>query len=178
MLTQFYCPPRRGTRSLLDQFESAADDGYLVADDCLFNPTKMKKGGQNCFGGVMYVTVTIFLIASQFSPRFSPTGINITIRDFRHNDGSRRMLELAQEMEQVFPTYDNSGQRVTAVYTHYRRLNSGCESNFEKPECSGSCDSCSGKIAKAKCLARKYKCKGSSVEVSPYILHLDKFPKR
>jgi hypothetical protein len=170
-------------RSLLDQFESAADDGYLVADHCLFNPTKMKKGGQNCFGGVMYVTATILfmrvLIATQFPSYFSPTGINtMTIRDFQHNDGSRRMLELAQEMEQVFPTYDNSGQRVTAVYTHYRRLNSGCESNFEKPECSGSCDSCSGKIAKAKCLARKYKCKGSSVEVSPYILHLDKFPKR
>lgn len=74
------------------------------------------------------------------------------------------MLELAHEMEDVFPTYDLSGQRITAVHSHYRMLTTGCTTKFEGPDCEGSCTSCSGKVAKAKCKARKLKCKASSIE--------------
>jgi hypothetical protein len=84
--------------------------------------------------------------------------------DFLSNDGSNRLLEQALEMESVFPTYDLSGQRITALHSHYRILTAGCTATFNKPSCQGGCDSCSGKIAKAKCKARQLKCKASSIQ--------------
>lgn len=84
--------------------------------------------------------------------------------DFATNDGSQRMLELAAEMETVFPTYDLSGERITSVHTHYRMLTGSCSSSFEGPDCSGDCSGCSGKVNIAKCKARQLKCKGSSIE--------------
>ena len=85
---------------------------------------------------------------------------------FAADDGKRRLLELAQEMEEVFRTHDSAGQSITSVadHSHYRMLTSGCTTDFSKPKCAGSCASCSGTIAKAKCKARKLKCKVSSVE--------------
>lgn len=71
------------------------------------------------------------------------------------------MLQLAQEMEEVFPSYDLSGHRVTPVHSHHRMLS--CSSTFVKPDCVGTC-SCTGKVELAKCKARQLKCKGSSVE--------------
>jgi hypothetical protein len=90
--------------------------------------------------------------------------------DFLNDDGSRRLLEQAQEMEDVFPFYDLSGQRITAVQSHYRVLTTGCTATFTKPKCQGSCDSCSGKIAKAKCKARQLTCKAKSIEGTILIL--------
>ena len=87
-----------------------------------------------------------------------------TSSDFANDDGSRRLLELAEELEDVFPTHDLSGQRVTAVHSHYRMLTAGCPTKFAKPKCEGSCTSCKGKVAKAKCKARKLKCKASSIK--------------
>lgn len=103
--------------------------------------------------------------------------------DFATNDGSTRLLELAQEFENVFPTHDLSGQRVTAVHSHYRMLTAGCPTTFVKPNCEGSCTSCSGKVAKAKCKARQLKCKGRLISCfccplcdvfNTIIQHLDK----
>ena len=82
--------------------------------------------------------------------------------DFVNDDGSRRLLELAQELEDVFPTHDLSGQRVTAVHSHYRMLTAGCSSNFIAPTCAGSCDFCFDEATKAKCKARKLRCLGTS----------------
>ena len=84
--------------------------------------------------------------------------------DFAYDDGSRRLLELAQEMEEVFPTYDLTGHRITTVHSHYRRLSIGCSPTFTPPDCKGLCVACSGKVAESKCKARQLKCKGSSVE--------------
>ena len=83
--------------------------------------------------------------------------------DFVNDDGSRRLLELAQELEEVFPTHDLSGQRVTTVHSHYRMLTAGCSSNFIPPTCSGSCTSCAGEVAQAKCKARKLRCQGQLI---------------
>lgn len=80
--------------------------------------------------------------------------------DFASDDGSRRMLELAQELEEVFPTYQ-SGQRVTPVHTHHRMLS--CATTFKGPDCAGSC-SCSSKVDLAKCKARQLKCKAQNVQ--------------
>ena len=63
----------------------------------------------------------------------------------------------------VFPTFDLSGHRITTVHSHYRILASGCTLIFSKPKCEGGCSSCNGKKAKAKCYARRLKCKGTSL---------------
>ena len=63
--------------------------------------------------------------------------------NFVNDDGSRRLLEKAHEMEEVFPTYDLSGNRVTTVNTHYRMLTESCSAEFAVPDCEGSCDGCS-----------------------------------
>jgi hypothetical protein len=70
------------------------------------------------------------------------------------------MLELAQELEEVFPTYDISGNRITPVMSHHRML--ACATSFTGPDCDGSCD-CSG-VEKAKCKARQLKCKAVNIE--------------
>lgn len=76
-------------------------------------------------------------------------------------------------MEEVFPSYDLSGHRITTVNTHYRRLSATCASKFEKPDCKGKCSGCSGKIATAKCKARMLKCKGSAIGLSfPFMSNL------
>ena len=87
-----------------------------------------------------------------------------SLSDFANDDGSRRLLELAQEMEEVFPSYDLAGQRITTVNSHYRRLAAGCSPTFTPPDCEGLCVSCGGKVAESKCKARQLKCKGSSLE--------------
>lgn len=71
---------------------------------------------------------------------------------------------MATEMEEVFPTHDLSGHRITTIHTHYRRLTSGCTTSFSAPDCAGSCSSCTKGAAKAKCKARQLKCKGSSIQ--------------
>ena len=82
-------------------------------------------------------------------------------------------MELAHELEEVFPTYDLSGQRITTVNSHYRRLAAACTAKFAKPDCKGSCTACSGKIAKAKCKARQLKCKGAVKGLSfPFMSNL------
>jgi hypothetical protein len=82
-------------------------------------------------------------------------------RDFATNDGTSRMLQLAQEMEEVFPTYDLSGHKVTPIHSHHRMLS--CGTTFVAPDCIGSC-SCTGKVELSKCKARQLKCKGNSVQ--------------
>ena len=128
----------RGLRTLAALFASADDDGILVADSCIFKPTEPFTPLSSCEGGAV---------------------------DFATNDGSSRLLEIATEMEEVFPTYDLSGHRITTVHTHYRRLSSECTASFSaSDDCAGSCSGCSGTAAKAKCKARQLKCKGSSIQ--------------
>jgi hypothetical protein len=71
------------------------------------------------------------------------------------------MLEMSTEFEEVFPTYDSSGHRITPVHSHNRILTNDCTPTFEKPSCRGSCAGCSGKVATAQCKARQLECKGS-----------------
>lgn len=63
-------------------------------------------------------------------------------------------------MEEVFPTYDLSGNRVTTVNTHYRMLTESCTAEFAVPDCEGSCDGCSW-TEKMMCKARRLKCKAN-----------------
>lgn len=88
--------------------------------------------------------------------------------DFINDDGSRRLLELAEEFENVFPSYDISGQRITSTHSHYRMLTTNCPSNFVKP-CNGSCNSCGSVKATALCKARKLRCKASTVKGEIFI---------
>ena len=99
------------------------------------------------------ITADISLIIAPIGP-FS---------DFLQDDGSRRMMELAQELEDVFPSYDLSGQRITSIHSHYRMLTTNCPSKFEDP-CNGTCNSCGSIKATALCKARKLRCKASSVK--------------
>ena len=102
------------------------DDAMVLAESCSFRPGQ-RGGPPTCTGGVA---------------------------DFASNDGSRRLLEQAREMENAFPTYDSSGHPVSPAH---RWL--ACTAVFRTPDCTGSC-SCSGRTAIAKCRARKLKCKG------------------
>ena len=82
-------------------------------------------------------------------------------------------------MEEVFPTQDLTGQRITkvAAHSHYRILTEGCSIIFQPPNCEGSCSSCIGEVASAKCKSRQLKCKGSSLEGLGFpfskLLHLE-----
>lgn len=73
--------------------------------------------------------------------------------------GSSEVRRLAQEMDELFPTYDASGQRITPVH----RFLSDCTDDFSPPSCIGSC-SCGGGTKDAKCKARKLKCKAGSIK--------------
>ena len=111
-----------------------------------------------------------------------------TFSDFLNDDGSRRFLEVATEMEEVslmfkyllpsaehimtiisgfnallkiFPTYDLGGHRITTVSSHYRMLTSGCTDTFTPPECSGVCSGCDWTTV-ALCEGRWMKCKANS----------------
>ena len=108
------------------------NENIVLADSCSFTPGQ--RGGPSCSGG---------------------------LADFKNNDGSRRLLEQAREMEIAFPTYDSTGQPVSP---EHRWLQSGCTAIFNEPDCTGTCSGCSGKTAKAKCNARKLKCKGKSIQ--------------
>ena len=80
------------------------------------------------------------------------------------DDAERFLEQLAKEMEEVFPTYDLSGHRITTTLTHHRMLTEGCSIAFLKPDCEGSCSSCSGKKAKENCKRKKTSCKGSALD--------------
>lgn len=86
--------------------------------------------------------------------------------DFGNDDGSRRLIEMHEEMEEVFPLYDSSGLPMSA--SQHRFLPSGkCTPTFSQDnDCVGNCKGCTGKVAKAKCTARKLKCKGSAAGIS------------
>jgi hypothetical protein len=73
---------------------------------------------------------------------------------------------MSTEFEEVFPTYDSSGHRITPVHSHNRILTAECTPTFAKPDCTGSCAGCSGKVATAKCKARQLGCKGVQVGFS------------
>jgi hypothetical protein len=106
-------------------------DNIILAESCIFKPGG---AGVVCEGGAF---------------------------DFLKNDGSeealRQMREL-QEMEDIFPTYDAGGNRITSV----RLLQNECTATFEGPDCVGSCTGCSTKTANAKCKARTLKCKAQN----------------
>lgn len=74
--------------------------------------------------------------------------------------GNRRiLLEEMQSFDEVFPTYDSGGNRITPA----RFLVDTCNTRtFSGPQCTGSCADCSDKIQKAKCLARLTKCKAKN----------------
>jgi hypothetical protein len=79
------------------------------------------------------------------------------------NDGVGSRMLLAQELEEIFPSYDSSGQRVTPVYSHYRMLEASCPTQFSSPDCEGSCSDCDGAEA-AICIAKQLKCKAENVQ--------------
>ncbi len=75
------------------------------------------------------------------------------------DSGTRRMLlEEMQSFDEVFPTYDSGGNRITPA----RFLVDTCTQTFSGPQCTGNCNGCSDKIQKAKCLARLTKCKAKN----------------
>lgn len=62
-----------------------------------------------------------------------------------------------EEIEQVFPTYDSAGNRVSS----HRFLQSTCTAVFDPDNaCVGSCDGCTSML-KPKCKASEMKCKNS-----------------
>lgn len=95
---------------------------------------------------------------------FKASGVDCTggVAGFKEDDGSEqagRYLEQLQEMDDVFPLHDAAGNRMTSAH----RFLMSCNAKFEKENnCDGQC-SCSG-TAKAKCIARKTKCKAGSIE--------------
>ena len=109
------------------------DDNMILAESCSFRPGQRGRR-PDCTGGVA---------------------------DFVSDDGARRLLEHAREMESAFPTYDLSGEPVSPAH---RWLQSGCTAIFRGPDCIGGCGSCSGRTATAKCRARMLKCKGQSIQ--------------
>lgn len=124
----------RGMQSLAKLFASADEDGILLARECLF-----KASGMRCYGGAIDLA-----------------------EDIRAIFGSREMLELAQRMEEVFPTYDLSGERITTVHTHYRRLNAACATTFVKPACYGTCLNCASPKLETECKVKQLQCKGEA----------------
>lgn len=82
------------------------------------------------------------------------------LSDFSTNDGTRKLLQLSQEMEETIVTYDAWGNLISP---EHRFLQDGCPLTFTKPDCIGTCAKCTG-VNKVKCRARQLACKGSSIE--------------
>ena len=100
---------------------------------------------------------------------FKPGAFNCDggLTDFISNDGSRRLLEMQEEMEEVFPLYDLSGLPMSASQSRFLS-STDCTAKFSQDnDCAGSC-SCSGlgSLAKAKCKGRELRCKGTSAGIS------------
>jgi hypothetical protein len=84
--------------------------------------------------------------------------------DFATNDGipeSNRYLEELYELDEIFPSYDAGGNRITP---HRILQSSNCNTLFSGDNsCAGSC-TCDNKTLKAKCRARQLKCKAQNTE--------------
>ena len=83
------------------------------------------------------------------------------VMDLLTNSGIGDTRRLAQEMEDTFVTYDAGGLPVSP--THRWLQGQNCD-DFEEAPCEGSCSGCSSKTKKAKCNARKLRCKGKNTE--------------
>lgn len=105
----------------------------VLADNCTFN-----SAGFECYGGAA---------------------------DFATDDGitqSNRYLEELHELDEIFPSYDAGGNRITP---HRILDNSNCNTQFlGDNNCAGSCTPCDSIALKAKCRARQLKCKAQNTE--------------
>ena len=120
--------------STLPPLQKLAGDDILLAESCIFRPGE----DLDCTGGVS-------------------DGIG-------EAEANRNLAEL-QQLDDLFPTYDAGGNRITPT----RYLQSGCDTIFKEKSnncgddfSSDPCKSCSG-TKKAKCLARKTRCKLDSI---------------
>lgn len=80
--------------------------------------------------------------------------------DFLDDDGSRRLIEMRQEMQETFVTYDASGLPVSPAH----RFLADCTASFVGPDCEGSCTGCGSKANTAKCKGRELACKAKNVQ--------------
>jgi len=84
------------------------------------------------------------------------------LADFAKDDGSRRQLQLAKEMEETFVTYDLSGHPISPAH---RFMTEKCTPTFDpKEDCAGSCDGCERGRDTVKCEGRFLRCKANSIE--------------
>ena len=93
------------------------------------------------------------------------------LTDFLKDDGSRRLIEMHEEMEEVFPMYDAAGQLMSPSERRFLPAASKCQATFTIEDGCGNSRSCTkqgcgGKVAFAKCRGRQGKCLGSKVGIS------------
>jgi hypothetical protein len=154
-------PVVRQVISLYNQmvsFYKKFDDGNIeVADDCTFTA----QNGYVLFTSV-YNCIPFFLV--KLTPvRFDLHSVVCSggLTDFSTNPGTRQLLQMSREMEEVFVTYDAWGNPISP---QHRFLTSDCQLTFAKPDCIGICTGCPPGAAKTKCSARKLACKASSLQ--------------
>ena len=84
---------------------------------------------------------------------------------FKDDDGTRRLIQMEQEMEEAFPLYDSSGLRMTPSQPRFLM---NCGPLFDGDDCGDkmSCSGCTGTLDKAKCKGRQARCFGSKKGVS------------
>ena len=82
------------------------------------------------------------------------------LTNFKDNDGTRRLIQMEQEMEEAFPLYDSSGLRMTPSKPRFLM---NCGPLFDDDDCGDkmSCSGCKGTLDKAKCKGRQARCFGS-----------------
>jgi hypothetical protein len=141
----------------MGSFAGQFNDGNIdVADECTFTPEN---------GYVIFASANRMppLFGKKLTPvlfdfhRMACTG---GLTDFASDDGSRRLLLMSREMEEVFVTYDAWGHPISP---HHRFLGT-CTATFNPPDCKGDCTGCTTKATKVKCNARKLRCKGKSIQ--------------
>jgi hypothetical protein len=133
----------RGMQKIAEIFSTADEDGIQIAGKCVFKIKEDPLQRMICSGGAVDL-------------------VKIGMDIYNAASGNRQLMELAQEMEEVFPTYDLSGQRITPVHTHYRRLGLLCSTVFIKPKCYGQCIGCPTKQIENECKVKSLQCKGES----------------
>ena len=91
------------------------------------------------------------------------------LTDFPSNDGSQRLIEIHQEMEEAFPLYHSNGLPMSPAQTRFLSVKCMTATEFSKADGCGNGQSCSGcgdKLQTAKCKGRQLKCKGSGAGIS------------
>ena len=158
----------RSLVTLSDTFGALADEAGKAHPAFLLS----NEQSLTVFNLHVFFLLTGILLAEycEFKPKVGMTCVG-GLTGFAEDDGSRRLIEMHEEMEDVFPLYDATGLPMSPAERRFLP-SAKCQVTFdiEVDGCGNkrSCtiDACGGKVPYAKCRGRQGKCLGNRAGIS------------